>query len=100
MLLLNAMVLYEHKMMSRKKKVLKRENNNKTKNISQFTTQIDHYRQTWLVVTASWDILYLPHDQQSIDNLPKHNVFSIQEVTFGAGDKELATIRVRATVSH
>ncbi len=64
------------------------------------STLCNDYRQFGLVIGSSGNILNLSHNQQPIGDLSKHNVFPIQEITFGTGDEKLTTICPRATVCH
>lgn len=65
-----------------------------------FSALCDNHCQFWFVIGASWYILNLPHDQQSLHHLAKHHVLSVQKVALCASDEELASVCPWATVGH
>jgi len=58
----------------------------------------DHRHELGLVVGRRGDVLDLPQRQQSIQQLPKHDVLPVQEIRLGAGDEKLAAVGVGPTV--
>ena len=49
----------------------------------------DFNNQLRSIVGASGDVLNLPQCEHAIDDFSKHDVFSVQEIALGSGDKEL-----------
>ncbi|TGZ45636.1 hypothetical protein DBV15_04718 [Temnothorax longispinosus] len=58
------------------------------------------HRNLWLIVRSSRNILHFPHNEKTIDNSTKDNVFAVQEITLGARNEELTAVGVLAAVRH
>ena len=48
----------------------------------------------WFVVCSHRSVLNLPDHQHPVDDSAEHDVFAIEIITLGCGDKELATIGI------
>lgn len=67
---------------------------------SHLSTLCDDDGELRLVVGSCRHILNLSHDQQTINQFSKHDVFPIQPVAFSAGNEKLAPISSWTTVRH
>jgi hypothetical protein len=56
-----------------------------------------HFRS---IVGSTTGIFYLSHNIHALDNMTKHDVFSVQVRSILAGDEELASIRSGPSVRH
>ena len=66
----------------------------KLKNISHLSALRNDDVDLGLVVGADRNIFNLPHDEQTVDNATKDDVFPIQELALCTGDEELAAVRI------
>ena len=64
----------------------------KLKNISHLSALWNDDVDLGLVVGADRNIFNLPHDEQTVDNATKDDVFPIQELALCTGDEELAAV--------
>jgi len=52
------------------------------------------------VVGSDRRVLDLPQHQHAVDDTAEHDVLAVEEITLGAGQKELTAIGVLSTVGH
>ncbi len=67
---------------------------------SHFSTLTDDHWEFRLIIRARGNVLNLPYNEEAFHNLPKHNMLSIEKVTLGTGNKELAAVGVGSTVGQ
>jgi hypothetical protein len=58
----------------------------------------DFHCELGTIVCARRYVLDLAQRKHPVDDLSKHNVFAVEEVTFGCGDEELTPVCVRSRV--